>query len=616
MLQKTLLYYGPPIATLGATYVGMLKTGQLGLNVIETPGVAIASGHEANEASNRYLVAFVELSISGDHQGALLAASEACYAAPAMAEAHYAYGQAWLAAESPAEAAQAFGRAIKLRPSWADAWVNYGLARYALGAVRDARIAMEQALTVEPGHPAATANLAAFLRLAGDHEAAMSLLTEALACNPQDYGARLNLAAERLQEEQPEAALALLDAVDPPAAGDPAIRHWHLQRAFALIALGRTGGARDALAAFDAQGPAPRELAPLRLWRETLLAVAEGRATDARGHAAAMEAALADMGPNAVLEHRIMARYDLAKFWSALGEDAKAFTQWRDAHALLRPVQPFSRAATRARGDAAMAIFTQARFESGPRARNSDPAPVFVVGMPRSGTTLAAQILAAHPQAHSAGKRTALAQLAAKLGGGDGPDAIARIAALDQAALDAAAAAYLAELHALAPGKSRIIDKMPGNYAYVWLIALLFPNAKIIHCIRDPRDIGVSIFTFRFHGDHGYAHDLADLGWMIGEQERLMLHWAAVLPVLTLPMADWVTDFDTTLARLLSFVDVPPDPGCARFHEAAGEVRTVSRSQVRAPINARGLGRWRRYAGELEPLIAALAQAGALEGWD
>ncbi len=586
------------------------------MNVIETPGRARAAGDEAINAAHRYLVASIKLLNEGDHRGALLAASEACHAAPGLAEAHYAYGQAWLTAESPANAAQAFGHAIKLRPGWADAWVNFGLARYALGAAGDARIAMRQALTVEPGHAAAAANLAAFLRLAGDHEAAMSLLMEALARNPQDCGARLNLAAERLQEEQPEAALALLDAADPPAAGHPAARHWHLQRAFALIALGRTGGAREALAAFEALGPTPRELAPLRLWREVLLAVAEGRAADARGHAAAMEAALADMGPNAVLEHRIMARYDLAKFWSALGEDAKAFTQWRDAHALLRPLQPFSRAVTRAFGDAAMARFTQARLESGPRARNSDPAPVFIVGMPRSGTTLAAQILAAHPQAHSAGERAALAHLAAKLGGGDGPDAIARIAALDQAALDAAAAAYLAELHALAPGKSRIIDKMPGNVAYVWLIALLFPNAKIIHCIRDPRDIGLSIFTFRFHGDHGYAHDLADLGWMIGEQGRLMRHWAAILPVLTLPLAGWVTDFDTTLARVLAFVDLPPDPGCARFHEAAGEVRTVSRSQVRAPINARGLGRWRRYARELGPLIAALAQAGALEGWD
>ena len=146
---------------------------------------------------------------------------------------------------------------------------------------------------------------------------------------------------------------------------------------------------------------------------------------------------------------------------------------------------------------------------------------------------------------------------------GETADSIARIAALDPAALDAEAEAYLKELHALAPDKSRIVDKMPGNYHYVWLIALLFPNAKIIHCVRDPRDIGFSIFTFRFHGEHGYAHDLADLGWMIGEQERLMRHWKAALPmpILTLRLDDWVKDFDATLARVLDHRRPAAGPG-------------------------------------------------------
>ena len=185
-----------------------------------------------------------------------------------------------------------------------------------------------------------------------------------------------------------------------------------------------------------------------------------------------------------------------------------------------------------------------------------------------------------------------------ELGAGESAESIARIATLDQAALDSESEAYLKELHALAPEKTRIVDKMPGNYLYVWLIALLFPKAKIIHCTRDPRDIGFSIFTFRFHGEHGYAHDLADLGWMIGEQHRLMRHWktALPLPILTLRLDDWVKSFDATLARVLEFVDLPPDPACARFYEADARVRTVSRSQVRQPVNARGLGRWRAYA--------------------
>ncbi len=553
----------------------------------------------------------------GETQAALAAARDACLAEPNRAEAHYAFGQAWMAAGKPARAEQAFAIAAKLRPGFADALVNFGLARYAQGAVEDAKRAFVRALQAQPGHEAATSNLAALSRLTGSYEMAETLLREALARNPHDAGARLNLVAEKLQEEKPAEALKLLNEVDPPADNLPAARFWHLQRALALIALQRPDKARTALAEFDALGPAPPKILPLRLWRDVVLALAENRRAEARAVAEEMEAALDKMGPAAVLEHKIMARYDLAKFFSREGEDAKAFAQWRAGHALLKQIQPFSREATRTYDDAAIAAFTPQRYASGFRAKNADPSPVFIVGMPRSGTTLAEQILAAHPQVFGAGERSALGRLAWRLGAGETPESIARIAALDQATLDAEAEAYLKDLHALAPDKTRIVDKMPGNYLYVWLIALLFPKAKIIHCQRDPRDIGFSIFTFRFHGDHGYAHDLGDLGWMIGEQERLMNHWKAALPVpiLSLRLDDWVKNFDATLARVLSFVDLPPDPACARFYEADSRVRTVSRAQVRQPVNARGLGRWRGYAQDLAPLIEELDRAGALENW-
>jgi tetratricopeptide (TPR) repeat protein len=572
-------------------------------------------GSAADKDADARLRAFSAALWRGDTRAALEAARDACLAEPNRAEAHYAYGQAWTAAGKPERAEQAFANAAKLQPGFADAWVSYGLARYAQGAIGDAKVAMGRALRAQPGHAAATNNLAAFLRLTGGYEAAETLLREALARNPHDAHARLNLVAEKLQEEDPAGALALLNEVDPPADDPPAARHWHLHRALALLSLLQPDKARTALAEFDALGPAPPELAPLRLWRDVLLALAERRRADAYHAAEAMEAALGEMGPGAVLEHKIMARYDLAKFWSSQGEDAKAFAHWREGHALLQPIQPFSRAATLAYDDAAIATFTPERFAKGPRGRKPDPTPIFIVGMPRSGTTLAEQILAAHAEAHGAGERSALGRLAWRLGAGETRESIARIAALDQTTLDAEAEAYLEELRGLAPGKRRIVDKMPGNYLYVWLIALLFPKAKIIHCVRDPRDIGFSIFTFRFHGEHGYAHDLRDLGWMIGEQDRLMKHWKSMLPIFTLRLDDWVKDFDGALARVLAHVDLPPDANCARFYEADNPVRTVSRSQVKQPVNARGLGRWRAHAEDLAPMIEELERAGSLQDW-
>jgi tetratricopeptide (TPR) repeat protein len=525
-----------------------------------------------------------------------------------MPEAHYAYGQAWLAAGNPASAERAFAEALRLRPSWADAWVEYGLAHYRQGGIETAKFAMRQALRGDPAHHVAVANLGAFMRLTGEAEAAQDVLRASLVQSPDNVGARLNLVADLLQEERAAEALGLLDEAPIPA-DVVASRHWRLQQSLALLLLGRAAEARAALAAFAGLGQIPPALAPLWHWRHVLLAQLEREPATARAAAERMTASLGVMGPEAVLEHQIMTRYDLAKFWSGQGEHARAFAEWTEGHRLLARMQPFSRDEHRAFIDANMATFTRVRFEAGPLAANTDPAPVFIVGMPRSGTTLCEQILAAHPQAHGAGERTAVGQAFAALGGVPG------IAALDQAALDGAATAYLAALHALAPDKARVIDKMPGNYLNLGLAGLLFPGAKIIHCVRDPRDIGLSIFTFRFHGSHGYAHDLADLGWTIAQQHRLMAHWQEALPqgVLTVRLSDWVHDFDATLARVLAHVGLPPDPACARFYEADRAVRTVSRAQVRQPVNARGLGRWQAYATELAPLIAELDRAGLLE---
>jgi Flp pilus assembly protein TadD len=551
----------------------------------------------------------------GEARAAAAAASQACHLAPQDARAHYVYGQAWLALGEAGRAAQASAAAVRLAPGWADAWVNYGVARYREGAIEDAKTAMRQALHHAPGHPAATANLGAFLNISGEPEQAEALLRDSLARAPENAGARLNLVADLLQEGRHAEALALLDAPIPPDA-DTA-RHWHLQRALALVELGRVAEAGAAMDSVAALGPIPPAQAPLWHWRQALLARATGDAAAARGHAGRMAAALDAMGPEATPEHRIMGHYNLAKLYSGFGDDAEAMRHWSAGHRLLGAMQPFSRADNAAFIDASIAAFPAARFIDGPRATNRDPAPVFIVGMPRSGTTLCEQILAAHRDVHGAGERGDLLRAFTALGGGQDAAAAHRVAGLDAAALDAAAAAYLAALHRLAPDKARIVDKMPGNYLFLGLVGLMLPGARIIHCVRDPRDIGLSIFTFRFYGHHAYAHDLGDLGWAIGEQLRLMAHWRAALPnpILTVRLDDWVHDFDATLARVLAHVDLPPDPACARFYERDSRVRTISREQVRQPVNASGLGRWRRYAPQLAPLIAELEARDALAGW-
>jgi tetratricopeptide (TPR) repeat protein len=563
-----------------------------------------------------YLNLSAALLALGDCEKALDAAKRARRRAPQMAQAVYMVGLALLALDRLEAAEEAFAAAVQLAPDLADAWVNLGVVRYRRDDIDRAKVAMRKALDVAPGHLGAAANLGVFLRLTGDAEAGERLLREVLSHDPAAAAARINVVAGLLIEERAGEALALLD--EQPVPADPRLaRHWNLQRSLALLQLRRPQEARAAIAMID---DAPPEIASLLSWRRVLLAMFDGDMVGARRHAAEMEAALTTIAA-IVPEHRMMGHFDLARFWSQQGEPDRAFPHWTEAHRVLGRYQPFSRAAHRSFVDATIARLDRRRLVDGPRAQNRDAAPVFIVGMPRSGTTLAEQIIASHPQAFGAGERPALHRAFEVLGGADTPEAVARIASLDQASLDAAADRYLRDLHALAPDAGRIVDKLPGNFNYLGLAALMLPGARIIHCVRDARDIGLSIFTYRFYGHHPYAHDLADLGWYIAEHERLMAHWRAALPnpMLTVQLKDWVDDFAGTLRRVLGFLDLPYDEACERFYARDNRVMTVSRKQVRQPINARGLGRWHAYEKHLQPLIAELERhdsAGAFSAND
>jgi tetratricopeptide (TPR) repeat protein len=561
--------------------------------------------------------AVVEIAL-GDYAAALEAAEQACRLAPKLATAQYARGQADAALGRPEQAEFAFHAAARLQPTWGDAWVNVGVACYRQGRIGDAKAAMRRALAAEPGHAAALANLGAFMRITGETEEAERLLEGAVANSPDAYGARLNLAVDLIEEERPEEALKLLQEAEPP--DDPIVmRHWRLQQISALMSLGRKDEAQVLLDALTRLGPMPPTLAPLLHWRLAVMALAAEDEAEALKEVEATEAALSKMGPRAVPEHAILTRFDLARFWSKREERARAFAHWTAGHELLKRFQPFSRERHRAFIDASVTALDKVRLRDGARASNTDPAPVFIVGMPRSGTTLMEQILAAHRDAFGAGERSALGRMADRLAGRrkDAASAAA-IAALGADALNRAAEDYLSELHALAPEANRIVDKMPHNFLNLGLVGLMLSGARIIHCVRDPRDIGFSIFAHRFRGHHDYAHDLADLGWYIGEHDRLMAHWRAALPnrILSVRLNDWIDDFEATLARVLAHVDLPHDDDCARFYENDTKVKTASRWQVRQPINDRGIGRWIAYASQLAPMIAELEKAGSIDSWE
>jgi tetratricopeptide (TPR) repeat protein len=264
------------------------------------------------------------------------------------------------------------------------------------------------------------------------------------------------------------------------------------------------------------------------------------------------------------------------------------------------------------------AVFDAAYFAGLPTPAPDVPngiRPIFIVGMPRSGTSLTEQILAAHPDVYGAGELNFFNDVAAKLGGDRGAlGAVpARFAALTEAERADLRDRYLEILSARAPAGCRYaVDKMPGNFLNLGMIATLFPDAPILHCRRDPMDTCFSIYSLHFSGTHGYAYDQRVLGGYHAGYARLMAHWATVLPN---PMhgvfyEETVRDPEANMRRLLARLDLPWREEVLAFHETERPIATASSFQAREPVHGNSVGRWTRYADRLQPLAEALKAGG------
>ena len=236
------------------------------------------------------------------------------------------------------------------------------------------------------------------------------------------------------------------------------------------------------------------------------------------------------------------------------------------------------------------------------------PKPIFIVGMPRSGTTLVEQILASAPGVHGAGELTAIADLARDVHDKEGgwPRGAAALAPRRVTQL---ATAYLVHLHKLAPNAARVVDKMPGNAQNVGLILSLFPNARILHVKRDPLDACFGCYRQLFRGEVRYCYDQTELGRYHQGLMRLLDHWKAAAPgrIVEVDYQALVRDFEPEARRLVAAAGVDWSDACLEFHKTEREVDTASSVQIRRPINAAGVGAAEPFRPYLRPLEAALA---------
>jgi hypothetical protein len=303
--------------------------------------------------------------------------------------------------------------------------------------------------------------------------------------------------------------------------------------------------------------------------------------------------------------------FALGKSYADIGDYDLSFSWISKGTALKRTEMSYNESGTLMMLKRAAKAFNPTVMKRDRAAGAPSPAPVFILGMPRSGTTLVEQLLASHPDVYAAGEieafLTTMVQCAADERFDDTPEAFAR---LSDPALRRLGLAYLDRMRRLAPTAERIVDKSLQSFRFAGLINLALPNAKFIHARRNPADTCLSCFTKLFTDDLPYTYDLTELGRYYRGHEELMAHWRSVLPegvMLEVRYEDVVADFETQARRILDHCGLDWNPACLDFHLTQRPVRTASVTQVRQPIYASSVGRWRAYERHLGPLNEALA---------
>ena len=451
-------------------------------------------------------------------------------------------GAAWMAMGRTTEAEACFKEAVRIDPQFAHAWGNLGAARAAQGHHATPLHGLQKALQLAPENQQIRTKLGHLLTELGHLHAAQRTFQQVLDQNPHHPDARAGLSFA--QHRSGDSVRALATIAPAIAAGHP---HPHEVVTFARIVLhlGRPELAIDVLE----------------------------------------EALIATDHPNT----KVLLGKQLGQILDAAGRFDEAFLAIHSANEMR--TARFDHQQHRAIVDATIRHFNGSR----PQSNCSDSTPVFIVGMPRSGTTLIEQMLDAHPDIHGAGERGELQMIAQHMREHTGTEAT----------LGAMAETYLARIRPLAPNATFITDKMPNNFLYLGEAAQLFPKARVIHCVRDPADTGLSCLFQNFKETLDWAHRQEDIAHFTRDYRRLMDHWATngKMRMLTVPYEALVTQPEVWMRRILRFLNLPFHSAVMHPEQNKRIVRTASHDQIRRPIHTESIGKSAKYKEHIEELI-------------
>ena len=315
------------------------------------------------------------------------------------------------------------------------------------------------------------------------------------------------------------------------------------------------------------------------------------------------------------VEDAVCLHFAMGKLYADLGDHDKAFKNYHSGNECRKKLkdQDFNYAIFKQHICMFMEKFHSGFFEYRKDFGVDTEVPVFIVGMPRSGTTLVEQILSSHPKIYGIGELPDIRQmenrLHARYGGLSFPQVIA---SFDQATAKTFCRQYIDRLRSVSGGAIRVTDKMPSNFLRLWLIALLFPRAKIIHCRRHPLDTCISCYFTHFKEAHGFTNDLKVLGLYYRQYERLMSHWHQVLPmqILKVQYEELVEHQEAMSKKMIAFCELKWDERCLTFYKNKRQVDTASALQVKRKIYKTSIDRWKKYENFLAPLMEGLGYNG------